>query len=328
MRKYKRLNIGFLIERRSSMGSYIIRRILISVPLLLTISFLTFVLINLSPLDPAEVVLQAQGVPQITEELLEQTKEEFGMDKPFILRYFDWLIASLQLDFGDSYINGKPVWSLIGPAFLNTFKLTLVSSVAIIFMSILLGVICALKEGKMIDKSVRGVSFFLTAMPSYWLASIMIWYVSVKLDLLPTSGMESYKSYILPVIVITINYAGIYFRNVRTSMLNNLNEDYVLYGRASGLSEIKITMHILRNSLQVAISIFGMSIPIILGSTVVIENVFAWPGLGTLSVKAILSRDFPIIQAYVLILAAAFVLFNTISDIINVAMNPKLRNDL
>lgn len=328
MRKYKRLNIDILIERRSSMGSYIIRRILISVPLLLTISFLTFVLINLSPLDPAEVVLQAQGVPQITEELLEQTKEEFGMDKPFILRYFDWLIASLQLDFGDSYINGKPVWSLIGPAFLNTFKLTLVSSVAIIFMSILLGVICALKEGKMIDKSVRGVSFFLTAMPSYWLASIMIWYVSVKLDLLPTSGMESYKSYILPVIVITINYAGIYFRNVRTSMLNNLNEDYVLYGRASGLSEIKITMHILRNSLQVAISIFGMSIPIILGSTVVIENVFAWPGLGTLSVKAILSRDFPIIQAYVLILAAAFVLFNTISDIINVAMNPKLRNDL
>lgn len=310
------------------MGSYIIRRILISVPLLLTISFLTFVLINLSPLDPAEVVLQAQGVPQITEELLEQTKEEFGMDKPFILRYFDWLIASLQLDFGDSYINGKPVWSLIGPAFLNTFKLTLVSSVAIIFMSILLGVNCALKEGKMIDKSVRGVSFFLTAMPSYWLASIMIWYVSVKLDLLPTSGMESYKSYILPVIVITINYAGIYFRNVRTSMLNNLNEDYVLYGRASGLSEIKITMHILRNSLQVAISIFGMSIPIIMGSTVVIENVFAWPGLGNLSVKAILSRDFPIIQAYVLILAAAFVLFNTISDIINVAMNPKLRNDL
>jgi nickel transport system permease protein len=310
MRKYKRLNIDILIERRSFMGSYIIRRILISVPLLLTISFLTFVLINLSPLDPAEVVLQAQGVPQVTKELLEQTKEEFGMDKPFILRYFDWLIASLQLDFGDSYINGKPVWSLIGPAFLNTFKLTLVSSVAVIFMSILLGVICALKEGKMIDKSVRGVSFFLTAMPSYWLASIMIWYVSVKL------------------VVITINYAGIYFRNVRTSMLNNLNEDYVLYGRASGLSEIKITMHILRNSLQVAISIFGMSIPIVLGSTVVIENVFAWPGLGNLSVKAILSRDFPIIQAYVLILAAAFVLFNTISDIINVAMNPKLRNDL
>ncbi|WP_273122439.1 nickel/cobalt ABC transporter permease [Bacillus weihaiensis] len=310
------------------MGSYIVRRILIAVPLLLTISFLTFILINLSPLDPAEVVLQAQGVPEITEDLLEETKEELGMNKPFILQYFDWLFATLQLDFGESYINGKPVWSLLGPAFLNTFKLTLVSSVSIILVSILLGVICALNEGKMIDKSVRGFSFFLTAMPSYWLASMLIWYISVKLDLLPTSGMVSYKSYILPVIVITISYAGIYFRNVRTSMLNNLHEDYVLYGRASGLSEVKITKHILRNSLQVAVAIFGMSIPIILGSTVVIENVFAWPGLGTLSVNSILSRDFPIIQAYVLILATAFVLFNTISDIINAAMNPKLRNDL
>ncbi|HWO95897.1 MAG TPA: nickel/cobalt ABC transporter permease [Bacillus sp. (in: firmicutes)] len=310
------------------MRSYIIKRVFISVPLLLIISFLTFVLINFSPLDPTEVVLQAQEVPVITDELIAQTKEELGLDQPFIIRYFDWLIASLQLDFGNSYVTGKPVWSLLGPAFLNTLKLTLVSAVVIIVMSILLGVICALKEGKMMDKSIRGVSFFLTAMPSYLLASILIWYVSVKLDLLPTNGMDSYKSYILPVIVITISYAGIYFRNVRTSMLNNLNEDYVLYGRACGLSEKKITMHILRNSLQVAISIFGMAIPIILGSTVVIENVFAWPGLGSLSVKAILSRDFPIIQAYVLILAAAFVLFNTISDIINAAMNPKIRNDL
>lgn len=308
------------------MVSYIIRRILISVPLLLTISFLTFILINLSPSDPAEIVLHAQGVPQITDELLKQTKEEFGMDQPFLFQYLDWLKSCLQLDFGDSYINGKPVWALVGPAFLNTFKLTLVSSVVIIFMSILLGVICALNEGKWIDKSVRGAWFILTAMPSYWLASILVWYVSVKLDLLPTSGMDSYKSYILPVIVITISYAGIYFRNVRTSILNNLNEDYVLYGRASGLSEMKITMHILRNSLQVAISIFGMAIPMILGGTVIIENIFAWPGLGALSVKAILSRDFPIIQAYVLIIAASFVLFNTLSDIINAWMNPHLRN--
>lgn len=309
------------------MGRYIIKRISISIPLILVISFLTFFLISLSPLDPAQVVLQAQGVPTITDELIAQTKEELGMDNPFIIRYFNWVIACLQLDFGVSYVTGKPVWSLISPAFLNTFKLTLVSSVVIIVLSIILGVICAMKEGKIVDKSVRGFSFFLTAMPSYWLATLMIWCFSVELDLLPTSGMESYVSYILPVIVITISYAGIYFRVVRSSMLSNLNEDYVLYGRACGLKERKIILHILRNSLQVAISIFCMAIPIILGSTVVIENVFAWPGLGSLSVRAILGRDFPIIQAYVLILAVAFVLFNTISDIINAVMNPKLRND-
>ncbi|WP_339305868.1 nickel/cobalt ABC transporter permease [Paenibacillus sp. FSL R5-0519] len=309
------------------MGSYIVKRILLAIPLLIIISFITFVLINLSPLEPAVVVLQAQEVPQITDELIAQTNRALGFDQPFMIQYANWIIAVLQLDFGNSYVSGEPVWSLMGPAFMNTLKLTLVSSVFIIALSILLGVICAMREGKLLDRSVRGISFFLTAMPSYWLAAMMIWYFSVKLDLLPTSGMDSYRSYILPVIVITVSYTGIYFRTVRSSMLSNMNEDYVLYARASGLSERKVTLHILRNSLQVAVSIFCMAIPIVLGSTVVIENVFAWPGLGRLSVKSILSRDFPIIQAYVLMLAVTFVLFNTLSDIINAAMNPRLRKE-
>lgn len=309
------------------MGSYIFKRIMLAIPLLIIISFITFVLINLSPLDPAVVVLQAQEVPQITDELIAQTNEALGFDQPFMIQYANWIMAVVQLDFGNSYVSGEPVWSLMGPAFMNTMKLTLVSSIFIIALSILLGVICAMREGKLLDRSVRGISFFLTAMPSYWLAAIMIWYFSVKLDLLPTSGMDSYRSYILPVIVITVSYTGIYFRTVRSSMLSNMNEDYVLYARASGLSEKKVTLHILRNSLQVAVSIFCMAIPIVLGSTVVIENVFAWPGLGRLSVKSILSRDFPIIQAYVLMLAVTFVLFNTLSDIINAAMNPRLRKE-
>lgn len=307
------------------MISYIIKRSLLSIPLLVIISFLTFGLNHLSPLDPAEVILHAQGVPTITDELIAETKATLGMDRPFLIRYLHWLVSCLQLDFGNSYVTGKTVWSLLAPAFLNTLKLTLVSAAAIIVLSIGLGVISARREGKMTDKSIRGVSFFLTSMPPYWLAALMVWYFSVQLDLLPTSGMDSYESYILPVIVITISYTGIYFRMVRSSMLSNMNEDYVLYGRASGLPEQKITLHILRNSLQVAISVFCMAIPIILGSTVVVENIFAWPGLGTLSVKSILSRDFPIIQAYVLVLAIAFVLFNTVSDIMNAAMNPKLR---
>ncbi|WP_339257148.1 nickel/cobalt ABC transporter permease [Paenibacillus sp. FSL R5-0713] len=309
------------------MGSYIVKRILLTIPLLIIISFITFVLINLSPLDPAVVVLQAQEVPQITEELIAQTNQALGFDQSFMIQYVNWIMAVVQLDFGNSYVSGEPVWSLMGPAFMNTLKLTLVSSVFIIALSILLGVICAMREGKLLDRSVRGVSFFLTAMPSYWLAAMMIWYFSVKLDLLPTSGMDSYRGYILPVIVITVSYTGIYFRTVRSSMLSNMNEDYVLYARASGLSEKKVTLHILRNSLQVAVSIFCMAIPIVLGSTVVIENVFAWPGLGRLSVKSILSRDFPIIQAYVLMLAVTFVLFNTLSDILNAAMNPRLRKE-
>ena len=308
------------------MSRYIVKRIGLAVLLLIITSLITFTFINLSPLNPAVVVLQAQGIPDITEELVKQTEQQLGLDRPFVVRYLDWAIACLQLDFGYSYVTNQPVWSTLGPAFENTFKLTLVSSIAIMIVSVGLGVICALQAGKKVDKTVRGIAFILTAMPSYGLAAFMIWYFSVKLDWLPTSGMDSYRSYILPVVIITISYAGIYFRNVRSSMLSNMNKDYVLYGRASGLKESVITMHILRNSLQVAVSIFCMAIPIILGSTVVIENVFAWPGLGSLSIRAILSRDFPIIQAYVLIMAISFVIFNAISDMINAVMNPRLRN--
>ncbi len=309
------------------MLGYIVRKILIAIPLLIVISLLAFALNQLSPHDPAEVVLRAQEVPVITPELIAKTREELGMDRPFLVRYADWLMQSLQLDYGVSYVTGQTVWSMLGPAFLNTFKLALVSVIAIIVLSIAFGVLCALREGSRTDRTVRGAFFVLTSLPPYLLATFMAWYFAVKLDWLPTSGMESYASYVLPVAVITVSYAGIYFRMIRTSMIGNLHEDYVLYGRASGLPERIVTRHLLRNSMQVAVSVFGMAVPIILGSTVVVENLFAWPGLGTLSVKAILGRDLPIIQAYVLVLAAAFVLFNTVADIVNAALNPRLRED-
>ncbi|WP_027084505.1 nickel/cobalt ABC transporter permease [Cohnella panacarvi] len=309
------------------MGGYMLRRALVAIPLLIVVSFLTFILNTLSPMDPAEVVLHTQGVPRITDELLTETRAALGMDRPLLTRYWDWLLSCLRLDFGDSYVTGKPVWSLLGPAFVNTLQLTLVSVIAVILLSVALGILCALKEGKLLDKSIRSVSFILTSMPSYLLAALLVLYFSVKLDLLPTNGMDTVGSYILPVAVITISYAGIYFRIIRSSMLSNLNEDYVLFGRACGLPERKITKRILRNSLQMAVSVFCMAIPIILGSTVVVENIFAWPGLGTLSVKAILARDFPIVQAYVLVLAAAFVIVNSFSDMLNAWVNPKLRED-
>ncbi|WP_027955542.1 nickel/cobalt ABC transporter permease [Halobacillus kuroshimensis] len=307
------------------MALYTIRRLAAVFPILIIISFLTFFLINLSPFNPAEILLQARGIPVITDDLILQTEEELGLNDPFIVQYFNWLMDCFQLNFGTSYVTGEPVWNEIKPAFINTLKLTVLSSFIIVGLSILLGVICAINEGKFIDKSVRSMSFVLIGMPSYWLASLMIWYFSVELDLLPTSGMSSAESYILPVSIITVSYVGIYFRVIRTSMLSNLNEDYVFYGRASGLPEKKITLHLLRNSLQVSISVFCMGIPTILGGTVVIENIFAWPGLGSLSVDSILKRDFPIIQTYVLLLGASFVVFNTLSDLINMTLNPKLR---
>lgn len=307
------------------MGVYIVKRLLLTIPLLLVISFLTFVLINLSPQDPAKLVLQAQDVPVITDELIAQTKHQLGLDDPFIVQYMNWLTSCFQLDFGNSYVKDEAVWILLKPAFFNTLKLTLVSSIVIIVSSVIFGTVCALVEGRVLDRFIRGLFFFLSALPAYLIGILMIWYFSVKLDLLPTSGLQSYQSYILPVSVIALTHIGLYFRTVRSAVLANLNEDYVLYARASGLPEKKIIVIVLKNSLQVSTSIFCMSIPLILGGTVVVENVFAWPGLGSLSIKSILNRDFPVIQAYVLIIAVTFVVFNTLSDVINMALNPKLR---
>lgn len=310
------------------MGLYAFKRLMAAIPLLLVISIFTFVLIHLSPFNPAEVVLQARGIPTITDELIQATEQELGLNQPFLVQYVNWLKDCLVLDFGHSYITNEPVWDVVVPALLNTLKLTLISSVIIIFLSIVLGALCAIHEGSVIDQSLRGLSFVLIGMPSYWLASLFIWYFSVELDLLPTSGMDSFNSYVLPVSIITISYVGIYFRVIRSSMLSNKHEDYVLYGRASGLSEWKINRRILLNSLQVSVSIFCMGIPTILGGTVVVENVFAWPGLGSLSIDAIMKRDFPVIQTYVLLLGTSFVVFNTLSDLINMAMNPSLRKGI
>ena len=309
------------------MGRYIAKRTGISLVLLLFVSLLTFVLVHLSATDPAEEILHAQGVPQITVELVEQVRAELGMDRPLPVQYFRWLTACLRFDFGDSYVTGEPVWNALGPALLNTLKLTLASMTAIVALSMLLGVACAFREGRMLDRSVRVIFFFLSAMPPYWLGALLVWYFAVKLDALPTSGMTSDAGYVLPVIVLTAGYAGIYFRIVRSSMLGQLNEDYVSYARACGLPERKIRWRVLRNSLQVAVTVFGMAVPNLLGSTVVVENVFAWPGVGRLSIDAIVSRDYPMIQAYVVVLAIAFVGFNALSDMVAALLSPKLRRE-
>ena len=292
------------------MFKLIIKRIALMFPLLIVVSFMTFMMTYLTNEDPAVTILHAQGTPNVTPQLITETKEKYGLDAPILVQYKDWLQQAVQFKFGTSYITGDPVSERIGPAFINTLKFTLISSVSVMVPSICRGVVSALTRGQRTDRVIRSFAFFLTALPSYWVASMLIIYVSVKLNLLPTSGLTGPESYVLPVIVITMTYAGIYFRNVRRAMIEQLNEDYVFYLKASGVKTMTLLRHVLRNALQVAVSIFCMSIPMIMGGLVVIENVFAWPGLGQLSIKAIVEHDFPVVQTYVLIVAGLFSILN------------------
>lgn len=307
------------------MRNYIIRRILTIIPMFFIISFISFILINLSPSDPAEIILRANGVPVITEELIEATKIELGLDQPFLVRYVNWLNDVIHLDFGKSYVTQKPVFSMISPAFDYTMQLALANTIVTITLSIFLGIICALFEGRLIDRGTRSFLFVISAMPAFWIGTLAIWFFSVKLKLLPTSGVGSWTNFVLPTMVMSIGYCGFYFRMIRNSMLENMNENYVIYARSCGVKEQVVVKHIFRNSIQTAVAAFCMAIPGMMAGTVVIENVFAWPGLGRLCVSSIFNRDLPIIQAYVLILALSYCLFNIFGDVVNAVLNPKLR---
>lgn len=308
------------------MRSFISKRLLSMIPILIGISFLSFIIINLSPSDPAEVALRVNEIVP-TETAIQEMREELNLDKPFFERYTAWLINSLNGDFGNSYVNKKPVGDEIAQALPATLKLAGISLIITLTISIGAGVLCAIYEGSIGDKITRAFIFLGTAMPSFWIGLLLIWLFSVKLNLLPTSGMETASSVILPAITLSLSYISTYVRLIRNNMIKNKKENYVLYARVRGLKESTIVKHVFKNSLQSSITALGMSIPKLIAGTAVVENIFAWPGVGRLCVSAIYNRDFPVIQAYILIMAVLFVVCNLLVDIISVSIDPRLREE-
>ena len=308
------------------MGNYIIKRLLSMIPILLGISFLSFILINLSPSDPAEVALRVNEITP-TEAAVAEMRTELGLDKSFIERYAAWVVDSLQGDFGNSYITNKPVISEMSRAIPATLHLAMVSLAIILTVSIVAAVICTVYEGTMIDRFIRGLVFVSEAIPSFWIGLLLMWLFAVKLNLLPTSGMESPGSVILPAVTLSFAYISTYVRLLRNNMVKNKLENYVLYAKARGLKERKIFGHIFKNSLQSSIAALGMSIPKLIAGTVIVENIFAWPGVGRLCITAIFNHDYPVIQAYVLLMAVLFVGCNLLVDIITMLLDPRLRKE-
>lgn len=308
------------------MRDYILKRLATVIPILIGISFLSFALISLSPSNPAEVALRVNEIVP-TEEAVRAMEEQLGTNKPYIERYVTWLTDSLQGDFGNSYVNNKPVATLIGQAIPNTIKLAFVALLITIVFSVLVGILCAVYEGSFGDKLARALVFVGTAMPSFWVGLLLIWIFSVKLNLFPTSGMERPSSIVLPAITLALAYISTYVRLIRNNMVQNKHENYVYYARIRGLKETTIIKHIFKNSLQSSLTALGMSIPKLIAGTVIVENIFAWPGVGRVCVDAIFNRDFPVIQAYILLMAVLFVICNLLVDILSVAIDPRMRKE-
>ncbi|CVK21114.1 nickel ABC transporter permease subunit NikB [Sporomusa sphaeroides] len=307
------------------MVSYIVKRLLSLIPVLVGISLITFLILRLTPGDPAEAYLRLSQIPP-TEAAVAAVRAELGLDRPLPVQYGEWLVKALTLDFGRSYATHRPVWDemmLLVPA---TAQLAGVSLLITLLISIPMGIFSALYKDGWFDNFCRLLAFTSASTPNFWLGFLLMYFFSLKLDLLPTLGRGSWEHFILPAVTLSFAYIATYIRLLRTSMLENLDQQFVLYARARGLKESwVIGRHVLKNAMLPVVTALGMSIGHLLSGSVIVESVFAWPGIGRFCVSAILNRDYPVVQCFVLMMSFIFVIANLLVDIAYAWLDPRIR---
>lgn len=304
------------------MVRYILKRLLGIVPILLIVSIFIFMFVHMIPGDPARLV----AGPDAGQKDVELVRQQLGLDKPLTTQYFTYIGNLLQGDLGISMKTKRPVYDEIAERFMPTFWLTVWSMAWAVVFGLLIGVISATKRNKWQDYAgmfgaVSGIS-----LPSFWLGLMLIQLFSVKLGWFPTGGSDSWKSYILPSITLGAGVAAVIARFARSSLMEILKEDYIRTGRAKGLKEnVVVWRHALKNAMIPVITMTGLQFGFLLGGSIVVETVFSWPGLGRLLIDSVSFRDYPLIQAEMLLFALEFILINLLVDILYGVMNPQIR---
>jgi peptide/nickel transport system permease protein len=300
------------------------------IPTLFIASLIIFSIIALSPGDPAAMRLG----PEATDEMKQLERVRLGLDKPIFVRYFIWMSDAVQLKFGFSMSTGHPVTTLIADAFPNTLKLAVSSMVISVLLGTILGMISALQRNKPIDLFITSISSLGLSIPSFWLGILMIILFSVTLHWLPSSGTNdmdgnfgtSLKYLVMPIISIAFGQIAVFSRYTRSAMLDVLSADYIRTARAKGLVErLVISRHALRNALIPVVTIVGIQFARLLGGAVITEAVFAFSGIGRLVIVSILNRDYPVVQATLMIIVLIFVFTNLLVDISYGFLDPRVR---
>lgn len=306
------------------MGNYILKRIMSIIPVFILAALFTTGMVHLSSVDPAEAYLTAAHIQQ-TDEILAKKRHEFGLDQPFLVQYANSILKICQLDFGISYVSNKPVWDEVIYRIPATIQLALASILIAVLISVPLGFLAGVKKGSAIDHFSRLLSFFGASIPTFWLGYILVFFFSVKLNLFPVEGIGTWKHLVLPSITLALPLIAMYTRLLRSSVLENLQEPYVLFARTRGLKEKTImAKHVLRIAISPMITGLGMNLGKLLTGTIIVESVFSWPGFGRYFIEAIFNRDIPVIQCYVLIAAILFILSNLLVDIIQMYIDPRI----
>lgn len=305
------------------MLGFIVKRIFQAIFVVLAVSLIVSVAIRMTG-DPALMI--AQGASTITEADLERIREGLGLNQPFWLQYLQSLKGLMTWDFGNSFLGGTPVNLLIDKALPATMSLAFLSLALSIAISIPLGIWAAVSKGRLADQVIRIASLVGLSFPNFWLAMMLVLVLAVHLQWLPPSGMTGPSSYIMPALTMGVILTATNVRLVRTTMLDILNAQFIMVCRAKGLSEAKVLYkHALRNCAIPLITYFGLQFGGLLGGIVVIERVFDWPGMGSLALDAVAARDYPVLQAVIMILALMIVAVNLVVDIAYGIVDPRIR---
>ncbi len=317
------------------MQSYILRRILQVIPVLLAISLVIFMIINLAPGDPLANLKQTKN---ITQEDIEQRRETLGLNDPLLVRYFNWITNALKGNFGRSLQTGrKQIFELIVNRLPATLLLAISSMIISWALAIPIGVYSALNQYSLADYSITVLIFIGLSLPSFFFGIILIYVFALKIPVLPIGGMitpgkggplDIFLHLILPAFALGIRGIASLARYMRSSMLEVINEDYIRTAKAKGLkASIVIYKHAFRNALIPIITIFGLQIPWLISGSIITEKIFTWPGMGTLSINAVFARDYPVIMATNMFYALMVFTGNLIADISYVIVDPRIRYD-
>ncbi len=301
---------------------YILKRLLLLIPILLGVSIIVFTVLHMSPGDPAQIMLG----PMASQESIAQMRESLGLNKPLYIQYFIFLKNTLQGDFGRSIRTNTPVIEEIFSRLPATLKLSTLGMLLAIIIGFPLGVLAALKQNTIIDTTSSFLALIGFSIPNFWAGLMLMLLLSVYIPVLPSSGYGSWQHLVLPSLTLAIQTIAVITRMTRSSMLEVIRQDYVKTARAKGISDkLVLVRHIIRNALIPVVTIAGLYFGHSLGGVVVTETVFSYPGVGRLLVDAIRSKDYPVVQAGILIFAVGVALINLIVDVVYAYLDPRIK---
>ena len=308
------------------MRKYIVHRLIQLIPVLIGITFLSFAMMRLAGSDAVEELYSNAG-SAVSQEVIDAKRAELGLDKPFLQQYFSWLGGMMRGDMGVSYVSGRDVFKTFTSKLPATLLLTFLSILTTVVISIPLGVLAAVRHDRLTDYILRFLSFIGNSMPGFFIAMLLMQLLSIKLRWLPIiADGTDLRSAIMPTLTLAIAMSAKYMRQVRATVLEELNKDYVTGARARGVREsVLLWKSVIKASMLTIITLLALSIGSLLGGTAIIESIFMWDGVGKLAVDAITMRDYPLIQAYVVWMAIIYVMVNLVTDLLYHALDPRIR---